>query len=80
MQSQPIHLVAKAPPPVPVDRLVRISEVEHLTSLKKSSIYALMRAGKFVRPVRLSARCTAWPLSSVSAWVQDRIATAGGAR
>lgn len=59
------------------DRLLRLEEVESITGLKKSSIYSLMKAGKFVKPVRISARCTAWPESACLQWVQDQIAASG---
>lgn len=59
------------------DRLIRLAEVETLTGLKKSSLYGLTRAGKFVTPVRLSARCTAWSYTAVQQWIQARITEAG---
>jgi prophage regulatory protein len=58
------------------DRLIRLEELETLVSLKKSSIYNLMRAGKFVKPIRLSSRCTAWSYAAVQAWIQARITEA----
>jgi prophage regulatory protein len=71
-----VHLVSETRPQVKRDRLLRLPEVEALTGCKKSTLYNLMRAGKFVRPVRISARCTAWPESRVLEWVQARIAEA----
>lgn len=58
------------------DRLIRLAEVETLTGLKKSSLYSLTRAGKFVKPIRLSSRCTAWSYAAVQAWIQARITEA----
>lgn len=58
------------------DRLIRLAEVETLTGLKKSSLYSLTRAGKFVKPIRLSSRCTAWSHAAVQAWIQARITEA----
>jgi prophage regulatory protein len=58
------------------DRLIRLQELETLVSLRKSSIYNLMRAGKFVKPIRLSSRCTAWSYAAVQAWIQARITEA----
>ncbi|RZS47501.1 helix-turn-helix transcriptional regulator [Sphaerotilus mobilis] len=60
------------------ESLLRLDQVEAITGLKKSSIYNLMKAGKFVQPVRITSRCTAWPASQVEAWVQSRIAEAAG--
>lgn len=68
---------AIAPPPAAQrETLLRLDQVEATTGLKKSTIYSLIKAGKFVQPVRITARCTAWPESAIQRWVQDRIATA----
>lgn len=69
-----MQLVSETRPQVKRDRLLRLNEVEALVGLKKSSIYGLMKVGKFVKPVRISARCTAWPESACLQWVQDQIA------
>lgn len=61
-------------PVVPRDRLMRLPEVEGVTGCKKSTIYELMRAGKFPRSIRVHARMVAWPETAVLQWVQDRIA------
>jgi prophage regulatory protein len=72
-----VQQVSENSPPVKRDRLLRLPEVEGLTGLKKSSIYGLVKAGKFVRPVRISARCVAWPEQACLQWVQDQIAARG---
>ena len=61
-------------PSGPPGALWRLPRVEEATGLKKSTIYELMRAGKFPKSVRLSARMVAWPETAVLQWVQDRIA------
>jgi prophage regulatory protein len=71
-----MQVVHQTRPVVPRDRLVRLPEVEGITGCKKSTIYDLMRAGKFPRSVRLNARMVAWPETSILQWVQDRIADA----
>lgn len=73
-----MQLVSETRPPVKRDRLLRIPDVEAVTSLKKSTIYALQRRGEFPRGVLLSPRCVVWPESAVLQWVQDRIAQANG--
>jgi prophage regulatory protein len=79
-----MHLVSEIRPPVQRDRMLRLPEVEHLTGLKKSTIYRLMRERQFVQCVQITPRCTAWPESQCLQWVQDRIAGAvkasGGAQ
>lgn len=77
-----MQLVSESRPQVRRDRLLRLPEVESATGLKKSSIYSLVKAKRFPQPVRISARCTAWPESQVLQWVQQKIseASAGGGR
>jgi len=79
-----VQLVANTPPQdsapsthAKPDRLIRLAELESLVSLKKTTIYELLRAGKFVKPIRLSSRCTAWSYAAVQQWIQDRITEAG---
>lgn len=59
-------------------RLIRLPAVESLTGLKRSSIYALMRARSFPGSVRLSARAVAWRETDVLAWCAGRSQTGGG--
>lgn len=71
-----MQVVHQSRPVVQRDRLVRLPEVEAMTGCKKSTIYELMRAGKFPKSLRLSARMVVWPETSVLQWVQDRITEA----
>ena len=70
---QVVHTVK---PVVPRDRLLRLPDVEATTGCKKSTIYKLMKEGKFPPCVRITARMAAWPESAVLAWVHARIAGA----
>ncbi len=58
----------------PRDRLLRLSEVEAITGCKKSTIYMMMKQGRFPACVAVTGRMVAWPESSVSQWVQECIA------
>lgn len=58
---------AKQPEP-----LLRLPEVERITGLKKSSIYAGMKAGTFPKCVHIGPRAVAWPQSRIEAW-QSRV-------
>ena len=49
-----------------MDRLIALGEVEHLTSLKKSQLYAMMKTGEFVRSVKVTARRRAWRALALS--------------
>lgn len=54
------------------ERLFRLHELEPLTGLKKSSIYAGMKAGTFPACIRLSARAVAWRESDIATWQAQR--------
>ena len=68
-----MQLVHAAAPAVPRDRLLRLPDVEALAGIKKSTIYQLMREGKFPTCVRISRRLSVWPESAVLTWVNARI-------
>lgn len=51
-------------------RLLRMTEVEHWTGLKRSSLYARIRAGSFPAPHSLSGRCSRWRADAVATWVE----------
>ncbi len=68
-----MQLVHAAAPAVPRDRLLRLPDVEALVGIKKSTIYQLMREGKFPTCVRISRRLSVWPESAVLTWVNARI-------
>lgn len=59
----------------PVDRrphgFYSRDEVESLTTLGKTAIYARGKAGTFPLPVRLSAQATGWRCADVNAWIDD---------
>ena len=69
----PTNYNAPAAQPIPVvqprDRLIRISEVCHITGLGKTSIYDLMKKGLFPVRIKFSARAAMWPESAVMAWI-----------
>lgn len=53
--------------------LLRRPKVEARTGYSRSSIYAMMEAGDFPRPVKLGPRAVAWVESEVDAWIAARI-------
>lgn len=67
-------VVRAAIPATSRERLLRIADVEAATGCKKSTIYKLMREGRFPARVRITARYAVWPESAVMAWVHARIA------
>ena len=54
------------------ERLLRLPDVEFLTGLKKSAIYQGMKNHTFPACIKLGPRA-AWPLSSIEAWIAERI-------
>lgn len=57
--------------------LLRLAGVEQRTGLKRSTIYKLVKEGKFPKPISLTERCVAWQSSAVDAWIQQRIKSGG---
>ncbi|MGE4370689.1 MAG: helix-turn-helix transcriptional regulator [Burkholderiaceae bacterium] len=53
----------------PMDRLIRIEELMHITSLNRTSIYREIGRGAFPRPVKVTGRATAWLESEVNGWL-----------
>jgi prophage regulatory protein len=67
----------KPTPPTPArkpEKLLRLPEVESLTGLRKSSIYAGMKASPPTFPycIRLSTRAVAWRESDIATWQAQR--------
>ena len=68
-----MQVVHSARPVVPRDRFLRLAEVEAVAGCKKSTIYKLIKEGKFPAGVRITSRMVVWPESAVLTWVQDQI-------
>lgn len=60
--------------------LLRLPDVEARTGLKKSAIYAGMKAGNFPKCLKLGPRTSAWPSSEIDAWIAERIRLARGGK
>ena len=56
----------------PIQRLIRLREVQHRVGLSRSSIYRFMAEGTFPKPVHLGARSVAWVEHEIDAWLQSR--------
>lgn len=56
-----------------LDRMLRRKEVEAITGLSRSSIYAGMADGTFPASIKLSQRAVAWPESSIRNWIAERM-------
>ena len=60
-----------------IEKHYRRKEVEVATGLSRSSLYAMMDAGDFPRPIRIGKRAVAWPQSAVEAWLSERPTSTG---
>jgi prophage regulatory protein len=54
-------------------RLLSLKQVEFLTSLKKSTLYALIGADEFPGQVYVTTRRRAWLASEVQEWIASRL-------
>lgn len=82
--AQPTHGATPQPhegrvtvTPARPGKLIRLPDVEARTGLKKSSVYAGMKARTFPAHVRLSARAVAWRESDIDRWISERVTTGG---
>lgn len=57
------------------ERIVRMRELAGRLALSSSHLYALIKAGKFPKPVELvpGGRSKGWPEHELSAWLRSRI-------
>lgn len=53
---------------------MRMKAVRAATSLGRTSIYKLIRAKKFPRPVKIGEQARAWPESEINSWMAERMA------
>ena len=59
------------------DRLLTRAEVESRVGLTKTSIYRMMRAGRFPEPLKISTRAVRWSATEIEAWLADRPRASG---
>ena len=58
-------------PPDP-NRILRRREVEHRTSLSRTTLWRMMRRGEFPRHLQLSANRIGWLEADIENWIQGR--------
>ena len=77
---KPAKATAQAPAPASApafeERLLRLADVCPMVGLGKTSIYDLMKKGRFPVRIKFSARAAMWPESAVMAWIQATAAQA----
>ena len=52
-------------------KLLSLRQVIAMVGLTKSTIYRLMDAGDFPRPLKLGSRCVRWLVDDVNAWISN---------
>ena len=73
MSEQPIE--QRTNPPI---RFLRISAVEALTGLSRTTIKVRLAEGHFPRPVSLGSRAVGWIEAEVDEWIRKQIALSRG--
>lgn len=53
--------------------ILRRKDVEQITGLSRSSIYAGIQKSTFPAPIRLSSKSVGWVANEVQAWIQEKI-------
>lgn len=54
------------------DAILRRPDVERITGLSRSTLYAMIAEGDFPKPVRLGKRAVGWREADISAWLESR--------
>jgi len=57
---------------IPPIRLLALPTVLELTTLKRQTLYAMMLADRFPRPVKVGKRRVAWREADVATWIESR--------
>lgn len=54
------------------NQLLRKREVLQIVHFSESTLWRLVRQGRFPRPLKLSANITAWRADEVAQWIETR--------
>lgn len=52
--------------------IYRRPEVERITGLSRSTLYAMMADGSFPKPVKLGKRAVGWREVDIAVWLESR--------
>lgn len=55
-------------------RLIRFSELKKRVPLSRTTVWRLVRAGTFPKPIKLAANVSAWREDEIDAWIELRSA------
>ncbi|MFX0546503.1 helix-turn-helix transcriptional regulator [Roseovarius sp. S1116L3] len=54
------------------NKVYRRPDVEGITGLSRSTLYAMMAEGTFPKPVKLGKRAVGWREADITAWLESR--------
>ncbi|MFJ1293231.1 helix-turn-helix transcriptional regulator [Paracoccus yeei] len=52
--------------------MLRLPQVTEKIGLSRSTIYKMMDAGEFPKPIKLTRKAVAWPESAITEWLASR--------
>ena len=53
-------------------RLLKLNAVLSVTSISKTTLYELIRAGEFPQPLRITPQASRWRADEIDAWIESR--------
>jgi len=53
------------------ERLLQVKAVSPIAGLGVSTIWAMVRKGKFPAPIKITPHTTRWRLSDINAWLEN---------
>jgi len=60
------------------ETIIRLPQVKQRTGLSRSTIYGLIKSGKFNPPISLGARAVGWLESDVADFIDSRVKASRG--
>lgn len=54
------------------NKALSLSDVIRLTSLSKTTIYRLIKAGEFPKAIKITARRVAWRAAEINCWLEQK--------
>ena len=55
------------------EALLRRLEVQRMTGLSRSALYAAIKDGTFPNPVKIGLRAVAWSSQAVAEWIKSKV-------
>lgn len=52
--------------------IYRRKQLEHKLRISRSTIYAMIAAGTFPKPIKIAKRAVGWPDDLIEQWLDDR--------